>query len=332
MHDDTSAGMASLHKRRPANDAGLFGFPLGEDALVEFAPAKINLALHAIGQRDDGYHLLDTIVTFAADVAAGRDDTSPPAGDRLGFAPSDQDAFSISGRFGAGLSPDPHAAQQNLALKARDMLRRALGARGIAAPPVAIHLQKNLPVASGIGGGSADAAAALRGLLRLWDADLSERELSDLALSLGADVPMCLKSRPLAARGIGEDITMLDGMPSFAIVLGNPLHGVSTPDIFRRLTGKNNPPIPPLSGDWQADLSILRNDLEPPARSLVAEITELSEMIAAERAWLTRMSGSGATCFGLFETLDHAKHAAENLQAARPDWYFVAARTIGANT
>lgn len=332
MHD-TSAGMASsLHKKRPAADAGLFGLPLGKDALVEFAPAKINLALHAIGQRDDGYHLLDSIVTFAADVAAGRDDNSPPAGDRLGFAPSDQDAFSISGRFGTGLSPDPQATQQNLALKARDMLRMALEARGIAAPPVAIHLQKNLPVASGVGGGSADAAATLRGLLRLWDVQLSETELSALALSLGADVPMCLKSRPLAARGIGEDITMLDSMPSFAIVLGNPLLGVSTPDIFRRLTVKNNPPIPLLSGDWQADLSILRNDLEPPARSLVAEITELSGMIAAEDAWLTRMSGSGATCFGLFETLDRAKHAAENLQAARPDWYFVAARTIGADT
>lgn len=331
MHD-TSADMTSLSRKRPATDAGLFGLPLGKDALFEFAPAKINLALHAIGQRDDGYHLLDSIVTFAADVAAGRDDIFPPAGDRLGFAPSDRDAFSISGRFGTGLSPDPHAAQQNLVLKARDMLRMALEARGIAAPPVAIHLQKNLPIASGIGGGSADAAATLRGLLRLWDAQLSETELSVLALSLGADVPMCLKSRPLAARGIGEDITMLDSMPSFAIVLGNPLLGVSTPDIFRRLTVKTNPPIPPLSGDWQADLSILRNDLEPPARSLVAEITELSEMIAAEGAWLTRMSGSGATCFGLFETLDRAKHAAENLQAARPDWYFVAARTIGADT
>lgn len=325
MHD-TSLDITSSDTKRPATDAGLFGFALTEFAITEFAPAKINLALHAVGQRADGYHLLDSIVTFASDVG---DAAGAPAGDRLGFTLAEKDAFSISGRFGEGLSPDPDAVQQNLVLKARDILRTALDARGMDAPPVAIHLQKNLPIASGIGGGSADAAATLRGLSRLWDAQLGEPELSALALSLGADVPMCLKSRPLAARGIGEDITLLDTMPSFAIVLGNPLRGVSTPDIFRRLTNKNNPAIPALSGDWQVDLGTLRNDLEPPARSLVSEINELSEMIAAEGAWLARMSGSGATYFGLFETPAKALEAASNLQRKRPDWYFTAARTIG---
>ena len=327
MHD-MSLDITSADIKRPATDAGLFDLAFTNFAVTEFAPAKINLALHAVGQRADGYHLLDSIVTFTADA----DDATAgaPAGDRLGFTLSKKDAFSISGRFGEGLSPDPDAAQQNLVLKARDILRIALDAKGIAAPPVAIHLQKNLPIASGIGGGSADAAATLRGLLRLWDAQISEPELSALALSLGADVPMCLKSRPLAARGIGEDITMLDTMPSFAIVLGNPLRGVSTPDIFRRLTEKNNPAIPALTGDWQADLSALRNDLEPPARSLVSEIGELSELIAAEGAWLARMSGSGATYFGLFETSAKAVNAANSLQSKRPDWYFTAARTIGA--
>jgi len=324
MHD------TSPDTTRPATDAGLVDFAVGEFALTEFAPAKINLALHAIGQRTDGYHLLDSIVTFTAAAASGRDDAAPPAGDRLGFALSDKDVFSISGRFGEGLSPDPDANQQNLVLKARDMLRAVLAAKGMAAPSVAIHLQKNLPIASGIGGGSADAAATLRGLSRLWDDGLNETELSSLGLSLGADVPMCLKSQPLAAKGIGEDITILDTMPCFAIVLGNPLRGVSTPDIFRRLTNKNNPAIPALTGDWHADLGALRNDLEPPARSLVAEIAELSGMIAAEGAWLTRMSGSGATCFGLFETSAEASQAAANLQRKRPDWYFAAAQTIGA--
>lgn len=310
--------------QRPAADAGLFEF-----ALTEFAPAKINLALHAIGQRADGYHLLDSIVTFTADPASSDGNATCPAGDRLGFAHAEQDVFSISGRFGGGLSNNDETAQQNLVLKARDLLRIALEARGVAAPPVAIHLQKNLPIASGIGGGSADAAATLRGLARLWEAQLDETGISALALSLGADVPMCLKSRPLAARGIGEDIALLDTMPSFAIVLGNPLHGVSTPDIFRRLTQKNNLPIPPLTGDWRVDLAALRNDLEPPARSIVIQIAELSDLIAAEGAWLTRMSGSGATCFGLFETLDEARRAATSLQRKRPDWYFVAGQTIG---
>lgn len=323
---DTSVDMISSEIERPATDAGLFDF-----ALTELAPAKINLALHAVGQRADGYHLLDSIVTFAADADLGGDDTASLAADRLGFAPSETDAFSISGRFSEGLSTDPDAVQQNLVLKARDMLRVALEATGMTAAPVAIHLQKNLPIASGIGGGSADAAATLRGLSRLWDVRLSEAELSALALSLGADVPMCLKSQPLAARGIGEDITILDTMPSFAIVLGNPLLGISTPDIFRRLTDKNNLAIPPLTGDWRTDLLALRNDLEPPARSLVSRIAELLEMITAEGAWLTRMSGSGATCFGLFETLAEAGRAATNLQRRRPDWYFAAARTMGAD-
>lgn len=314
----------SLDQPRPAADAGL-----GEFALSEFAPAKINLALHVVGQRADGYHLLESIVTFVAHEASGGAAMGSPAGDRLDFALSASDAFSISGRFGVDLSPDPTAVQQNLVLKARDLLRAALEAKGIAASPVAIHLEKNLPIASGIGGGSADAAAALRGLSRLWNVKLTDPELSALALSLGADVPMCLKSQPLGAKGIGEDITTLGTMPSFAIVLGNPLRGVSTPDIFRRLTQKNNPTIQPLTGDWRADLTAARNDLEPPARSLVSEISELSDIIAAEGAWLTRMSGSGATCFGLFDTSTKAAQAAANLQRRRPDWYFVAAQTIG---
>ena len=277
----------------------------------ELAPAKINLALHVLGRKGDGYHELDSIVAFA-DIA-----------DRLTFAEAPDWRLHITGPFARALP----LGDDNLVLKAARAFAAAYPGQG---GTYRITLEKNLPVASGIGGGSADAAATLRGLLRLWDAQISEPELSALALSLGADVPMCLKSRPLAARGIGEDITMLDTMPSFAIVLANPLRGVSTPDIFRRLTTKNNPAIPALTGDWQADLSALRNDLEPPARSLVSEIGELSELIAAEGAWLARMSGSGATYFGLFETSAKAVNAANSLQSKRPDWYFTAARTIGA--
>jgi 4-diphosphocytidyl-2-C-methyl-D-erythritol kinase len=298
----------TLEKTRPADTVGLF----------EFAPAKINLALHVVGQRADGYHLLESVVTFADE------------GDRLQIMPADVDGFSLSGRFGDSLPTDDRpGAQKNLVLRARDLLRAALHERGIAAPPVSIHLEKNLPVASGIGGGSADAAAALRGLMRLWNADLGEPELSALALILGADVPMCLKSAPLLAKGIGEEIAALDTLPSFAIVLGNPLVGVSTPDIFRRLLRKDNAPIAPTSGDWRGDLAACRNDLEPAAREIAPEISDLSGMIAAEGAWLTRMSGSGATCFGLFDTPAEAQRAVQNLRAKRPDWYFAAAETAG---
>jgi 4-diphosphocytidyl-2-C-methyl-D-erythritol kinase len=299
----------SLDDAGPADEAGLF----------EFAQAKINLALHVTGQRADGYHLLESIVTFAS------------AGDRLTFLPAARDGFTLSGRFGADFSPDGDTdAPNNLVQKARDLLRAALESRGSAAPPVAIHLKKNLPIASGIGGGSADAAAALRGLIRFWGTDPGEDELTRLALSLGADVPMCLSSKPLLARGIGEDLTPLDAMPSFAIVLGNPLVAVSTPDIFRRLPTKNNAAIPALSGNWRSDLAALRNDLEPVARALAPEIAELSGMIAAEGAWLTRMSGSGATCFGLFDTFSAAEHAADTMRRKKPDWYFIAAQTVGA--
>ncbi len=293
---------------RPAPAAGL----------VEFAPAKINLALHVVGQRADGYHLLESIVTFASE------------GDRLHISPAGQDDFGLSGRFGADLpAGDEPGEQKNLVLRARDLLRTAIEEQGSEAPPVSIHLEKNLPIASGIGGGSADAAATLRGLSRLWGAELSDGALSAIALKLGADVPMCLKSEPLVARGIGEDIAALETMPSFAMVLGNPLVGVSTPDIFRRLKSRTNPAIAALSGNWTADLLGLRNDLEPVARDLAPEIAALVDMITAEGAWLTRMSGSGATCFGLFDTVADARLAAERLRTRCPHWYFAATETSG---
>ena len=299
-----------LNQQRPADDAGLF----------ELAPAKINLALHVVGQRADGYHLLETIVTFA------------DSGDRLGFASADADDFTVSGRFGHLVPTDTEGRHGNLVLKARDMLREALAAHGAPSPPVAIHLEKNLPVAAGIGGGSADAAATLRGLLRFWNADLPDTELFALGLSLGADVPMCLKGKALMVKGIGEDLAVLPTLPSLSLVLGNPLVGVSTPEIFKRLTRKDNPPVGATEGDWLAVLKALRNDLEPPARSLVREIDQISAMIGAEGAIVTRMSGSGATCFGIFSSPEAARHAAENLTEQRPDWYFQAIQTVGQTT
>lgn len=289
---------------------------------METASAKINLALHVTGQRADGYHLLDSIVTFAKDAC-----------DRLTFAPAQQDSFTLDGRFGAPLSADAAGQDGNLVLKARDDLRSALDEQGQGAPPVAITLEKNLPIASGIGGGSADAAATLRGLMRLWGATLPAEALSAIALRLGADVPMCLAGRPLRARGIGDDIEMLPAMPALSMVLANPIKGVSTPEIFRRLTEKNNLPAaaPPDRSDiseWLAFLETARNDLEPPARAILPEIAEISRMLLESGARLVRMSGSGATCFGLYGDHVAAETAAAKLSHERPDWYFQATKTI----
>lgn len=284
-------------------------------SISEEARAKINLALHVTGQRPDGYHLLDMLVTFA------------DHGDRLDFMRSPTDEFTLSGRFGETLAGD---GGTNLVLKARDLLREVIGPLAF---PVRIHLEKNLPVASGIGGGSADAAATLRGLMRIWDTSLPEEALAALALKLGADVPMCLASRPLIARGIGEKIEPVPELPVLAMVLANPLKGVSTPEVFRQLATKNNPalslpPSRPLAADWLAAIAAARNDLEPPARELVPEIAAISAMLQANGALLTRMSGSGATCFGIFATMAAAEDAAAALHDERPDWYFQATQTV----
>lgn len=285
-----------------------------EFSLVEAAPAKINLALAVTGQRADGYHLLDSLVTFTA------------FGDRIGFSPAAEDRFTLSGRFAGGL-----AGGGNLVLAARDRLRAALEKAGRAAPPVHIHLEKNLPVAAGIGGGSADAAATLRGLVAFWQADPPRTVLDALAIGLGADVPMCLESRPLVARGVGEEIVRL-AMPALSLVLANPLVGVSTPAVFAALADKRNPPLdlPGAATDagWAALIARLRNDLEPPARSLCGAISAVSDSLAASGAGLVRMSGSGATCFGLYSSQVAAQSAAEGLARRHPDWFIVATTTL----
>lgn len=286
----------------------------------EHAPAKINLALHVTGQRADGYHLLDTLVTFA------------DAGDRLTFAESEQDTFSVSGRFSAGLPTDSTVKTGNLVLRARDLLRADMQVQGQAAPPVHIHLEKNLPIASGIGGGSADAAATLRGLMRLWNLSVEPDALLQIALALGADVPMCLQSRPLVARGIGEDLRLLTGFPKLNLLLVNPLVEVSTPAIFKLLTDKNNPPLAlPADGaaeaDWIATLQGARNDLQPPAEGLASQITQTLDRLRSTGPLVARMSGSGATCFGVYRNAADCNAARAVLEAARPQWYLQTTQT-----
>ncbi|MBR0556782.1 4-(cytidine 5'-diphospho)-2-C-methyl-D-erythritol kinase [Ciceribacter sp. L1K23] len=291
-----------------------------QGAIRETASAKVNLALHVTGRRADGYHLLDSIVTFAED------------GDELVFQESDEDGLRLEGRFGGVLSLQGAGHRDNLVVKARDMLRATLDDTGQPYTPVMIALEKMLPVASGIGGGSADAAATLRGLMRLWNARLDDATLTGIALRLGADVPMCLASVPLRARGIGETLEPV-AMPSFPMVLVNPLKAVSTPEVFRGLDRRDNLPIGELpngqeGGRWISALSTLRNDLETPAVALVQEIAEARDLLRQSEAQLVRMSGSGATCFGLYGDDAAALKAALALSAFKPDWYVLLTRTI----
>jgi 4-diphosphocytidyl-2-C-methyl-D-erythritol kinase len=290
---------------------------LTDQEICEIAPAKVNLALHVVGQRPDGYHLIETLVTFA------------DKGDVVTVLKSVQDRFSISGPFADALQGE----QDNLVLKARDRLRTALSETGQPAPPVDIRLEKNLPVASGIGGGSADAAATLRALLKFWSATLPPQKLNEISLGLGADVPMCLAGKPAFVCGIGDIVASLENMPSFSAILANPQKPVSTPEIFKRLHKKDNPPLAPHEGisgldDWLHYLASSRNDLEPSARQLVTEIAEISAMLETSGAAFVRMSGSGATCFGLFKSAAQADAALTELEASRPDWYFLRTNTI----
>lgn len=274
---------------------------------IEDAPAKINLALHITGRRPDGYHLLESLAVFSR------------YGDRVTVTAAQEDSFAVTGPFAAQV---PLSAD-NLVLRARDALRH------IHAPaqtrPVALLLEKNLPVASGIGGGSSDAAATLRALARHWNITAN---LSETALRLGADVPMCLFGRPLVASGIGEVLKPVT-LPQLHLVLVNPGVEVATANVFRTLPNRNNPPLPPLrencdmmeAMEW---LGAARNDLEMPARAIAPIIGDALEALGGAGALLARMSGSGATCFGLFDTQEAARHAADSMQRNKPDWFVVA--------
>jgi 4-diphosphocytidyl-2-C-methyl-D-erythritol kinase len=268
------------------------------DTLIELAPAKVNLFLHVTGRRADGYHLLDSLVVFAA------------AGDVLRGEVAGGLNLEVQGPFAASLSGEP----DNLVLRAA----RSLGGRG-----ARLVLEKNLPVASGIGGGSADAAAALRLLCRLWK--LAPPDLPGIALALGADVPVCLARRPSRMGGVGERLDVAPRLPRCGLVLVNPGVAVATPEVFRARRGDWSAPaeLPRAWPDVAAmasDLQELRNDLEPPAIALQPVIGEvISALATVPGCRLARMSGSGATCFGLFDDPVMASEAAMRLR--RPDWW-----------
>jgi 4-diphosphocytidyl-2-C-methyl-D-erythritol kinase len=271
----------------------------------EFAPAKINLFLHVVGRQPDGYHLLDSLVVFAT------------IGDRLTASPADTLTLSVTGPFAAGLTGDT----DNLVLRAA----RALAATAGIAPNARMSLEKHLPVASGIGGGSADAAATLRLLCRLWCLTPDPATLGSLATRLGADVPVCLLSRPARMAGIGDRLDPAPGLPACGLVLINPGLAISTADVFRTRTQVFSGPatLPshwPDPGSMAADLRILSNDLEAPAIALCPAVAHaLAALRAQPDCLLARMSGSGATCFGLYATTSLAHQAAASL--ARPGWW-----------
>lgn len=276
--------------------------------LTDIARPKVNLFLHVTGKRSDGYHLLESLAVF------------PQGGDRLIVEEGEGLSLFETGPFAA----DTGCNSANLVMKAADLLRKEYAVSAGAK----ILLEKNLPVASGVGGGSADAAAALRLLNKLWSLDLSENELADLGLRLGADVPVCIKSRSALMGGIGEQLEDAHPLPDLAVLLVNPGVSVSTPAIFKALKIEDDTPsLHPFDAAQDRDSFItalkgLRNDLEPPALSLVPQIADVLQMLGQlETVLLCRMSGSGATCFALFRTLDDAKDAEKTIKARFPDWW-----------
>lgn len=269
-----------------------------------FAPAKVNLTLHVTGQRADGYHTLDSLVVFA------------DVGDLVRAEAADDLSLTLAGPMAAGLATEG----DNLVLRAA----RHLGVRG-----ARLTLTKRLPIASGIGGGSSDAAAAIRALCALEGRELPQA--AGLA-QLGADVPVCLKPHPCRMRGLGEVLDPVDGLPPFWLVLANPAVAVPTPAVFAALSRRDGAPMPdrlPALADVPALVAFLsrqRNDLEPPARQIAPVIgTVLAALAGQDGCLLARMSGSGATCFGIFANQAAADRACAGIARAEPGWWVVSA-------
>ncbi len=262
-----------------------------------FAPAKVNLTLHVTGKRADGYHLLDSLVAFA------------DVGDHLRYDPADTLGLTVEGPMAAGVPTDG----SNLVLKAAQFLNAS--GRGH------LTLHKNLPAAAGIGGGSSDAAAALRVLAHEWG-----MAVPDDVSALGADVPVCLDPRAQRMTGVGEVVRPAPGLCPLPAVLVNPGVDVPTPAVFGALDGANAAPMvddlpilrtPRMAIEW---LATCRNDLEAPAKQVAPIITDVLDALVASGAKLVRMSGSGATCFGLFDTITAADCAAADL-SHNPNWW-----------
>lgn len=280
-------------------------------ALVRLlAPAKVNLFLHVGPVSEDGYHPLASLVAFAN------------LGDGLTVEPAERLSLTLTGPFGQGLGD----GGDNLILKAL----RALGAATAAGdPPLAVTLDKQLPIAAGLGGGSSDAGAALKAAREVLGLSLDDASLADIAASVGADGPMCLHARAVWAEGRGDRLTFEPRLPPLSAVLINPGAPSPTGAVYRahdagRATTADHPGPP---GDWTLStvidwLAVQRNDLEAPAVTLQPAIgVVLSEAARLPGVRLARMSGSGATVLALFDTAETAADAARGLSLVRPDWW-----------
>ena len=282
------------------------------------APAKLNLFLHVGDKRPDGYHALQSLVAFA------------DIGDVLRLDAAPELTLTISGPFAAQVP----RGDGNLVIKA---------ARALAADTplgASIALEKNLPVAAGLGGGSSDAAAALRGLNALWSLNRSEDELLEIARGLGSDVPACLLARPCWMEGRGEHVRATPKLPPLEMVLVNPGVLLPTAGVFASLNARTGAtamePPDPIDKLWDlvAYLEDSGNDLEAPATLLQPVIDDVLEALHHEPACVfALMSGSGATCFGLFDGGDYARGAAERIALDHPGWWVkrtrIAAPDIG---
>lgn len=289
------------------------GRPAGS-AVSVLAPAKINLWLHIVGRRPDGYHLLDSLVAFAA------------LGDVVTASPAEALSLTVTGPFAPSLPEN----DDNLVLRAARALAREAGV----AAGARLVLEKRLPVAAGLGGGSADAAAVLTALCRLWQVDLARERLAALGLELGADVPVCLAGAPSHVGGIGESIRPTPALPETPLLLVNPGVGLATAAVFRA-RAETEPGFGAAATPWSsapadvaelaARLGATRNDLTVAACRLAPAVAEVLERLAQlPGCLLARMSGSGATCFGLFDSARAAEAGAAILAGARPGWWTAA--------
>jgi 4-diphosphocytidyl-2-C-methyl-D-erythritol kinase len=280
------------------------------------APAKLNLYLHVTGKRADGYHLLDSLVAFA------------DAADRVTIAPAAALTFSADGPFAGSFAGEDPAG--NLVVRAA----RELGAASGNEPNVALALTKNLPVASGIGGGSADAAACLRGLAQLWGIDPGSQTVMRVAANLGSDIPACVSGVASYMGGVGTELEPAPGLPPAGLLLVNPGIGLSTPSVYRARQGTFTPAMrfSEAPNDARALATLLAercNDLTDAAVGLVPQIAAVLDAIGrSENCLLARMSGSGATCFGLFDDAAAAKRAGDAIYAVNPGWWVAPGRLI----
>jgi 4-diphosphocytidyl-2-C-methyl-D-erythritol kinase len=275
------------------------------------ARAKVNLYLHITGRRADGYHLLDSLIVFA------------DAGDEISLAPADTLSLTMDGPFAGGLGAGP----DNLVLRAAHALQAVTDTRSGAA----IRLTKNLPVASGIGGGSADAAATLSGLCGLWDVAPGRAALLQIAAKLGADVPVCLDGVASFVGGIGEKLSPARGLPPAWLLLANPKVATPTSAVFKARQGPFSKAArwsePPRDfAEFAARLQRCGNDLTEAAISVTPAIRDvLAELASLPGCALARLSGSGATCFGLFADESSARASEAKLRSAQPAWWSAAA-------